>query len=194
MLSLQQNVASAFLGSGVRGNAGALRAGRVIDDSEATNAAFDGQPVKGRSLTVTFGVGMTTFDKIAVSSLHHPAEEVSEGATEIEGRLLGIRAFDLQVSQDGGKTFTTFYRSADDFFPAYRPRAVAPDLLLRTVRLAKPVTGDAIRMIIRSNNCTGGKDFNYEQEKDLSAPSDCRSDAVNNTQVTVTELQVFRSR
>jgi extracellular elastinolytic metalloproteinase len=195
VLSLQQNVASSFQGAGVSGNAGALRVGRVIDDSEATNAAFDGQPVKGRTLTVTFGTGMTTFDKIAVSSLHHPAEELTEGGDlEIEGRLLGIRAFDLQVSRDGGKTFTTFYRSPDDFFPAYRPRAVAPDLILRTVRLPKAVTGNAIRMVIRSNNCTGGTDFNYEQEKDLSAPSDCRSDAVNTTQVTVTELQVFRSK
>jgi extracellular elastinolytic metalloproteinase len=193
-LKLQQNVASASFGAGVRGNAGSLRAGRALDDTEATNAAFDGQPVAGRTLTVTFGTGMTTFNRFAVSSLHHPAGKTPEGGTEIEGRLLGIRAFDLQVSTDHGHTFTTFYRSPDDFFPAYRPRAVAPDLLLRTVTLGRPITGNAVRLVIRSNNCTGAKDFNREQENDVTTPSDCRSTATNTTQVTVSELQVFRSK
>jgi hypothetical protein len=204
VLELRQNVASSAWGSGVRGNAGALRLGRVIDDTETTNGAFDGQPVAGRQIIVTFGTGMTTFDRFAVSSLHHPAQELPEGGTEIEGRLLGIRAFDLQVSRDGGSTWTTFYRSSDDFFPAKRPRAVAPDLLLRAIKLPKPVTGNAVRMVIRSNTCTGGRDFNYEQERDLTTPSDCRTvdpattdpatgEAVNNTdKVTITELQIFR--
>jgi hypothetical protein len=204
VLKLRQNVASAAWGSGVRGNAGALRLGRVIDDTETTNGAFDGQPVAGRQITVTFGTGMTTFDRFAVSSLHHPAEDLGEGGTEIEGRLLGVRAFDLQVSRDGGSTWSTFYRSSDDFFPGMRPRAVAPDLLLRSIKLKKPVTGNAVRMVIRSNICTGGRDFNYEQERDLSTPSDCRvsdpattdpmtGEMVDNTdKVTVTELQIFR--
>jgi hypothetical protein len=194
VLKLQQNVASARFGAGIKGNAGGLRLGRIIDDTEESNGAFDGQPVKGRTVTVTFGTGRTTFDKIAVSSLHHAAKTLPEGGTEIEGRLLGIRAFDLQVSNDGGKTFRTFYKSADNFFPADRPRAVAPDLMLRTIKLKQAVTGNAIRMVIRSNTCTGGNDFNYEQENDRTTASDCRSTATNTTQVTITELQVFRSR
>jgi hypothetical protein len=194
VLRLQQNVASAAWGSGVQGNAGGVRLGRLIDDLEESNGAFSGQPVKGRTVAVTFGTGMTTFNKVAVSALHHPAKNLPEGGKEIEGRLFGIRAFDLQVSRDGGKTFTTFYRSADDFFPAKRPRALAPDLLLRTITLKKAVTGDAIRLVVRSNTCTGGSDFNYEQELDRTTPSDCRSSTANTTQVTITELQVFRSR
>jgi hypothetical protein len=204
VLDLRQNVASTAWGSGVRGNAGALRLGRVIDDTEETNGAFDGQPVAGRQIVVTFGTGMTTFDRFAVSSLHHPAQDLPEGGTEIEGRLLGVRAFDLQVSRDGGQTWTTFYRSSDDFFPGMRPRAVAPDLLLRAIKLKKPVTGNAVRMVIRSNICTGGRDLNYEQERDPTTPSDCRTvdpatvdpttgDMVDNTdKVTITELQIFR--
>ena len=194
VLKLQQNVASKVFGAGVKGNAGALRLGNVIDDLEETNGAFDGQPVKGRAVTVTFGTGMTTFDRVAVSALHHVAKTLPEGGTEIEGRLLGLRAFDLQVSKDGGKTFATFYRSSPDFFPSDRPRPLAPDLLLRTIKLKQAVTGNAIRLVIRSNACTGGRDFNYEQENDPLIASDCRSLATNNTQVTVTELQVFRSR
>ncbi len=193
VLKLQQNIASAASGAGVTGNAGALRMGRVIDDTEESNSAFNGRPIKGRQIVVTFGTGMTTFDKVAVSSLHHPAQDVTEGGgKEIEGRLIGIRAFDLQVSTDGGRTFKTFYRSPADFFPAYRPRAVAPDLVLRTITLPKAVTGNAIRMVIRTNTCTGGPDFNHEQENDPTNPSDCRSVATNSTQVTVAEFQVFR--
>ncbi len=194
VLPLHQNVASGAFGAGVKGNTGALRLGRLLDDTEATNAAFDGQPVAGRTVTVTFGTGTTTFDRVALSALHHPAEDLPEGGTEIEGRLSGLRAFDLQVSKDGGRTFSTFYRSPADFFPAYRPRAVAPDLLLRTITLSKPVTGNAIRLVIRTNTCTGGKDFNHEQENDVTTPSDCRSDDANTTQVTIAELEVFRAR
>jgi hypothetical protein len=205
VLDLRQNVASSAWGSGVHGNAGALRLGRVIDDTEATNAAFDGQPVQGRQIVVTFGTGMVTFDRFAISALHHPAEDLPEGGTEIESRLLGIRAFDLQVSKDGGQSWSTFYKSSDDFFPAKRPRAVAPDLLLRAIKLPHAVTGNAVRLVIRSNICTGGRDFNYEQDRDLTTPSDCRASdpatidpmtgetADFTNKVTVTELQIFRS-
>ncbi|MFN2538912.1 MAG: M36 family metallopeptidase, partial [Mycobacteriales bacterium] len=191
-LKLLPNYASNAYAPGVSGNAGALRVSRITDDDEATNGAFDGQPVKGRAVTVTFANGKRTFQKIAVSALHHPPAELPEGGgTEIEGRLLGIRAFDVQATGDGGKTWTTVYRSPDAFFPAFQPRAVAPDLLLRTATLPKPVTADAVRLVVRSNACTGGPDFNHEQENDVVNPSDCRSTATNTTQVTITEFQVF---
>jgi hypothetical protein len=193
VLKLAQNVASSAYAPSVTGNAGALRLDRVVDDTEATNAAFNGQPVAGREITVKFAQGKVTFDKLAVSSLHHPAQPLPEGGTEIEGRLLGVRAFDVLASTDGGKTFTTVYRSADDFFPGYRPRATAPDLLLRTINLGKRVTADAVKLRIRSNTCTGGPDFNHEQENDPTNNSDCRTVATNTTQVTIAELQVFRA-
>jgi hypothetical protein len=194
VLTLQQNVASAAFGAGVTGNAGALRLGRLLDDTEATNGAFDGLRVAGRTVTVRFGKGMVTFDKVALSALHHPAEKVAEGGTEIEGRLSGLHDFELQVSRDGGKTFSTFYRSPAGFFSTARPRAVAPDLLLRTITLGRQITGNAIRLVVRSNTCTGTPDFNHEQENDPTNPSDCRSTAANTTQVTIAELQVFRAR
>ncbi|MGB8649304.1 MAG: M36 family metallopeptidase [Mycobacteriales bacterium] len=192
VLRLAQNLASSAYGPKVTGNAGALRLAGVVDDTETTNAAFDGQPVAGRTITVRFGGGRATFDKLAVSSLHHPALTLPEGGTEFEGRLLGIRAFDVQASDDGGRTFRTVYRSPDDFFPGYRPRATAPNLLLRTITLPRAVTADTVRLVVRSNTCTGGTDFNHEQENDPTNPSDCRSTATNTTRVTITELEVFR--
>ncbi len=190
---LAQNLASAAYRTNVTGNDGALRLGNVIDDSEATNGAFDGQPVAGREVTVTFATPKQTFDRVGVSALHHPPATLPEGGTEIEGRFLGLRAFDLQISKDKGATFTTIYRSPDDFFPSVRPRPVAPDLIQREVKLPKPVTADAVRLVIRSSACTGQKQFSTEEESDPIQPSACTSISNYNTQVTVTEIEVFKA-
>jgi extracellular elastinolytic metalloproteinase len=190
---LAQNIISSAYGPAITGNAGALRLGRVIDDLEETNAAFAGQPVAGREITVKFPHGKQTFDKIAVSAFHHPAANLPEGGTEIEGRFLGVRAFDVQASSDGGATFTTVYRSSPNFFPSFRPRPVAPDLILREVKLPKPITANAVRLVIRSSACTGGPHFNKEEEADPVQPSNCLSVTNYPTWVTVTEFQVFKS-
>jgi len=192
-LKLLKNYASNSFVPSVSGNAGSLRVTRVTDDDEATNGAFSGQPVAGRAVTVAF-TGKRTFQKIAVSALHHPAQTLPENqGTEIEGRLLGVRAFDVQASGDGGRTWQTVYRSSPDFFPSNAPRPTAPDLVLRSFSLPHPVTADAVRLVVRSNACTGGKDFNHEQEDDPTNPSDCRSTATNGTSVTVTEFEVFQA-
>ncbi len=190
---LAANLASSAYGPTVSGNAGARRLGNVIDDLEETNGAFDGQPVAGREVTVKFAQGKQTFDRVAVSALHHVAVTLPEGGTDIQGRFLGLRAFDLQASSNGGASFTTIYRSPANFFPSDRPRPLAPDLILREVKLPKPITADAVRLVIRSSACTGGPDFNTEKENDPVQPSNCLSMPNYATQVTVTEFQVFRS-
>jgi hypothetical protein len=190
---LAQNLASKRNTSSVSSNAGGLRLGSMLDDSEDTNGAFDGQPVAGRSVTVKFLRPNQRFDRFAVSALHHPAKKLPEGGTEIEGRFLGVRAFDLQASNDGGRTFTTVYRSPSDFFPSRRPRPVAPDLINREVRLGKTITADAVRLVIRSSACTGNPEFNTEEEADPVQASSCLSLPGYATQVTVTELEVFKA-
>ena len=135
-----------------------------------------------------------TFNRIAVSALHHPAKNLPEGGTEIEGRFLGIRAFDLQASTDGGKTFKTIYPSPSNFFPSERPRPVAPDLINREIRFPSAITADAVKLVIRSSACTGTPEFNQEEEADPAQDSACTSLAGYSTQVTVTELEVFEGR
>ncbi|MCW2499083.1 MAG: peptidase fungalysin [Frankiales bacterium] len=194
VLKLAQNVASSAYAPDVTANTGGVRLTRALDDTEASMAGFERPTgVAGAELTVRFANGRQTFDKLAVSSLHHPNEKLPEGGTEFGGRLLGIRAFDVLASTDGGKTFTKVYASSDDFFPAFRPRATAPDLLLRTVKLGKPVTADTVKLRVRSNTCTGGRDFNHEQENDPKSASDCRSVVLNTQRVTIAEFQVFRA-
>ena len=190
---LVQNLASDAYAPTITGNTGALRLGRVIDDQEETNGAFDGQPVAGREITVSFPNGKQTFDRIAVSALHHPPATLPEGGTEIEGRFLGVRAFDVLASSNGGATFTTIYHSPADFFPSRRPRPVAPDLILRDIKLPKAVTADAVKLVIRSSQCTGSSDFNTEQAADVVQPSSCLTLAGYDSQVTVTEFEVFKA-
>jgi len=130
--------------------------------------------------------------QVAVSALHRPADPEVEGDFA-GGRLLGVRAFDLEASSDGGQTFTTVYRSPDDFFPADKPRAVAPDLNLRTVTLPTPVAADTLRLVVRTNTCTGAPDFAGVEKAaaaEALAPTDCRQ-TPNAQQVTITELQAF---
>jgi extracellular elastinolytic metalloproteinase len=191
-LKLAQNYASSAFAPSVKGNTGAARMGNVIDDTEATNGAWVSTPVAGRNVTVTFGKKQT-FKSLSFSALHHPAAALAEGGTEVEGRFIGVRAFDVQASGDNGATFKTIYTSSGSFFPSNAPRPTAPDLTLRTVTLPKPVTANAVRLVVRSNACTGGADFNHEQEDDPTNASDCTSSAVNTGNVTLAEFQVFRS-
>jgi len=192
---LTANVASAAKGAKASGAEG-VRLANVIDDSESTDGGFSdvegGTPVAGRAVTVDLAGGLNRITKIAVSALHRPADPELEG--DFQGRLLGVRAFDLQASKDGGKTYATVYRSPADFFPADAPRAVAPDLNLRTVTLPTPVVADHLRMVVRSNTCTGQPVFQGVEKNataEALAPTDCTTVAANATQVTITELQAF---
>ncbi|MCW2665963.1 MAG: peptidase fungalysin, partial [Frankiales bacterium] len=189
--TVSQNVASATRGAQAAGDG--FRLAQVIDDDEGTNGGFDGveqqAPVAGRSIVVDLAGDLNTISRIAVSALHRPADPDVDGDFG-GGRLLGVRGFDLQASTDRGKTYTTVYRSPENFFPADRPRAVAPDLNLRTVTLPRAIRADHLKLVVRSNQCTGAPDFRGEQEADPLSDSDCPSTA-NAFRVTVTELQAF---
>ncbi|MCU1592957.1 MAG: Fungalysin metallopeptidase, partial [Frankiales bacterium] len=163
-LRLAKNLASSAYGPAISASAGAHRIGGINDDSEVTNGGFDGK-VKGSTFTVKLGGGMQTFDRVAVSSLHHPAlPAAGEEPAEFEGRLLGIHDFQIQASSNGGKSFTTVYTSPKDFFPTKAPRATAGMLVIREAKLAKPVRANAVRIVVLSNTCTGTPQFHTEQE------------------------------
>jgi hypothetical protein len=204
VFKLAQNLASKIYGPSVTSDGG-LRLGNALDDSEDTNGAWDGlaaqKPVAGHQITVKFQRPKQTFNRIAVSALHHPLKSLPEGGTDIQSRFLGLRAFDIEASTDGGTSFKKVYSSPDNFFPATRPRPVAPDLIMREVQLPKAVTADAVRLVIRSSQCTGNSEFNQEEEADPVQPSNCLSASGAETtatlngfayRVTLTEFAVFK--
>jgi hypothetical protein len=192
-IALARNLTSRSSGALVVAK-GWVRPGEVVDDDEGTNGGFDGTeagtPIAGQSLTVTLN-GRKTVRSIAVSALHRPAKETTEDQpADFQGRLLGLHEFDVQASSDGGKTYRTVYRSPEQFFPTGPPRAVAPDLQLRTVNLPAAVTADHLRLLVRSNTCTGTPYFRGDKDNDPLSSSDCPS-TPNATKVTVTEFQAF---
>jgi hypothetical protein len=189
-IALQPNVASATQGAAIQGT-GWVRLGHVIDDTEATNGGVDGSAAKtavnGQSFTVALA-GKQRIARIAVSALHRPVSTTDK--TDFQGRLLGLHQFEVQASSDGGKTYRTVYTSPENFFPTRAPRAVAPDLQLRTVALPKAVTADHLRLVVRSNTCTGTKAFRGDPDNDPGNNADCPSTA-NAYKVTVTEFQAY---
>jgi hypothetical protein len=192
-IALARNLASKSSGAVAVGT-GWVRVADVVDDDEGTNGRFDGTdagtPIAGQALTVTLS-GRKTVRSIAVSALHRPAKETtSDEPADFQGRLLGLHEFDVQASSDGGKTYRTVYRSPEQFFPTGPPRAVAPDLQLRTVNLPSAVTADHLRLLVRSNTCTGTPYFKGDKDNDPLNNSDCPS-TPNATKVTVTEFQAF---
>lgn len=189
-IALEPNVASASQGAVIQGTDW-IRLGQIIDDTEATNGGVDGSAAKtavnGRSFTVQLA-GRQRVARIAVSALHHPVSTTDK--TDFQGRLLGLHQFEVQASSDGGKTYRTVYTSPENFFPTRAPRAVAPDLTLRTVTLPTAVVADHLRLVVRSNTCTGTKAFSGDQDNDPTNNADCPSSA-NAYKVTVTEFEAY---
>jgi hypothetical protein len=209
-IALLPNLASASRGAIVRAGSGWTRLRDIVDDDEATNGGFDGlkvtqgpiddqtaddtterTPIAGKSFTVQLAGGKQKVARIAVSALHRPVRTSnSDQAPDFQGRLLGLHEFQVQASSDGGRTYKTIYVSPQSFFPTGSPRAVAPDLNLRTVKLAQPVMADHLRVIVKSNTCTGTPDFRGDKDNDPTNNSDCPS-TDNAYRVTVTEFQAF---
>ena len=202
VFEVDRNLASSAAGATIADAGGAVRPEDLIDDDEATNTGFDGSadetPVEGRAITVALP-GPQVVGSIAVSALHRPAD--TEDPTDFQGRQKSLRDFALQASLGGGEFVTVYDSRAEKaaeggFFPGGAPRPVAPDLQLRTVELPRSVQADSLRLVVQSNQCTGSPTFTSDELKSATATavngtSDCRSDVLNATQVTVTELQAF---
>lgn len=189
---LAKNLASATNGATVVA-VGAHNPAGLIDDTEATDAGYDGSaastPVAGRAFTVALGGGRQTIDRVQVSAEHHPVD--ANDSTDFQGRLLDLRAFDVLVSSDGGATYNKVLASPDDAFPAKQPRPVVPDIIMRSFTLTQPVQADHVRLVVRSNQCTG-QPLYKGVDGDPTFDADCTK-TVNAFKVTAAELQVFGS-
>jgi len=184
---IARNLASAASGATVVGD-GSVRPGDLIDDSEATDTGYNTAPVAGKTWTVALGGGSHLVQRVNISAMHHPLDTAAD--VDFQSRITDLRAFDLQASNDGGRTYTTVYRSADDFFPGRKPRTTAPDVALRSFTLPAPVTADHVRLVVRTSQCTGSPSFAGDQDADPLNNADCPGSA-SAARVTVADLQVF---
>jgi hypothetical protein len=182
---------------------------KLIDDDENTNWASLSGPVAGKQVTVSLA-GRHVLSSARVSGLNHPS--TCDGAEEqgvcalgsgndpdntAQNRFSALRAFTIQACDSSTKncslpqSWVTAYDSAADAFPASRPRPTAADENLRSFDL-KDVPATMVRLVVKTNQCTGGPDFQGDQDSDPSNDSDCQSSA-NATKVRAAELEVVSS-
>ena len=167
----------------------------LIDDSEHTNwTAKKLLPlpgVDGYQVTVNLAGGRHVVRTVNVSAY----------LTRDENRFTALRRFEIWTCSGPlldptcllPTSFRKIYASPGDAFPASAPRPLAPDLILRTFDV--PDTAAVkVRLVVKTNQCTGGPDYQGEQDDDLLNITDCTLGALDvASEVSAAELQVFSS-
>jgi extracellular elastinolytic metalloproteinase len=196
---LPTNLASSASGATATGDG--VNLGSLIDDTEGTNWAFLNGDIAGRQVTVRLDPSKAAQDigRVQISTLLRPRNTQDPGGdTETQNRFSALRQFQLltctvsssvDCSQDS--QFQLIYTSADDAFPASAPRPIAPVLNLRSFDIPD-VKASFVRLRVLTNQCTGGPDFQGDQDNDPTNVTDCDEGSIQGTRVRVSELQVFR--
>jgi hypothetical protein len=199
------NLASANAGatatgdtSGADAAAQAIQLRNLIDDAEGstwtTAGNVDGAgnlSVDGKRVTVDLaGDDAEKIRHVQVSAL------LSNNAN----RFTALRQFELWAcnADDGGDCssdagFSLVYTSPADAFPGDPPRPVAPHMLLRAFDIPD-TQATHLRLVVKTNQCTGGPAFQGEQDADPAANSDCDSNVAPTSSrnfVRAAELQAF---
>ena len=199
------NLASANAGatatgdtSGADAAAQALQLRNLIDDAEGTTWTTAGNvdgsgnlSVDGKRVTVDLaGDDAERIRHVQVSALL--ANNVN--------RFTALRQFELwacnadegdDCSSDAG--FSLVYSSPADAFPGDPPRPVAPHMLLRAFDIPD-TQATHLRLVVKTNQCTGGPAFQGDQDADPASNSDCDSNVAPNSSrnfVRAAELQAF---
>ena len=188
---LAQNWASRAKGAVATGDGSRL--GALIDSSEqSTWTAGNRTPtVKGTQVTVDLGGGEHKISSVRVSAMLGPGQN----------RFSALRRFRIQACDTkagGGRCsaasdYKTVYTSPRDAFPGSRPRPVAPTLILRKFAF-RPVRATHLRFVVLSNQCTGGPDFQGDQDSDPTSNSDCVTGSSEGQEVSAAELEAFATR
>jgi hypothetical protein len=126
-----------------------------------------------------------------------------------QSRFTAVRQFEVWTCNNGGARFahnnppsnadcstnagyTKRYTSPADAFPGNSPRPVSPHLLLRTFDIPN-TNATHVRFVVKTSQCTGGPNFQGEQDADPLNATDCRTAGSALTKfVRAAEFQVFR--
>ena len=215
-LRMAANVASRTQGAAASGDAAALVNGpntvltdqqvrdQLIDDTENTwwqaAATQNGSEwtVAGRQVTVDLaGTRPQRVTRAQVSAYLGPQYDPAGRVDLAPSRFTALRQFELwscnalfaDCATDDG--YNRIYASAANAFPGDAPRPVAPTLLLREFTFS-PVQATHLRLVVRNSQCTGGPDFQGEQDADPFNATDCNEAGPASTRaVRAAELQVF---
>jgi hypothetical protein len=200
----ETNLAGAASGARVIGaTPGSLNAAHLIDGTEATNwgGVTDGNVDDTTpSVAVDLAGEVQTVRRVQVSAMLTPAPAdpdalpLAQEDPDSGSRFTALRQFALEACTadctSADATWTRFYTSPEDAFPAGLPRPVAPDLTLRSFDVpATPAA--AVRLVALENQCTGQALYAGEQDDDPLNETDCKTASDRGTIVHASELQVF---
>jgi hypothetical protein len=189
--ALTPNVASKSQGASASG--AGTNQDDLIDDTESTTwdvTGATGVDVSQPSVTVSFA-GAKPVRTIAVSALLDPSDPDAD-----EGRFTALRRFKVETC-DGRRAncslptgWQPLYTSPADAFPSVAPRPLAPDLSLRTFDVPNTVATQ-VRFTALENQCTGGPDYQGEQDADPLNATDCATASDQGTFLHAAEFEVF---
>src|SRR6476469_180617 len=193
---LQRNRASA--GQGATATGDGVNQGKLIDDTEATDWASVGSPVAGKSVTVDLtGTHPQLVTRVQVSAYLRPAI-TGDADTGTQNRFTALRQFEIlscnaASGADCGNpaNYRRVLNSRPNAFPADLPRPTAPDLSIRSFRIA-PTVATHLMIRVVTNQCTGGPLYAGDQDNDPRSTSDCTTGNPTVAQtVRIAELQAF---
>ena len=143
--------------------------------------------VDGKRVTVD----LAGSDPVNVRSVNVSAM-VSSG----QSRFSAVRSFEVWAcksgcSQDSG--YRKVYSAPANAFPGDAPRPVAPILLLRSFDIPN-TKATHLRFVVKTNQCTGGPQFQGDQDADPINFTDCDLNPTAAVQfVRAAEFQAFGS-
>jgi extracellular elastinolytic metalloproteinase len=114
-----------------------------------------------------------------------------------QNRFTALRSFELwacnakkaDCSTDAG--FSKVYSSPGNAFPGDAPRPIAPIMLLREFDVSNTKATN-LRLVVKTNQCTGGSQFQGDQDADPINNADCDLNPTAAVRfVRAAELQAF---
>jgi extracellular elastinolytic metalloproteinase len=215
VLHLATNLASSSSGATVAASsAGSLNTTRLIDDTEATNWAGinpGGTSVDAVSpyVAVDLAGGQSVVRSVRVSAMLRPPnpdadDDPNQPDEESGSRFTALRKFAIETCVQTatancasplpagapGSPYQRIYTSADNAFPATRPRPLAPNLLFQTFDVPDtPATH--VRLVALENQCSGTPEYAGEQDNDPLNATDCKAASDRDESVRAAELEVF---
>ena len=137
-------------------------------------------------------------NRVQVSAMLGPVFDPGPPSAELtQNRFTALRQFELwacnarQSNCSLGAGFSRVYASAADAFPSDAPRPVSPTLLLREFTFAA-TRMTHLRLVAKHSQCTGGPDYQGEQDADPFNSTDCNQFGPASSRfVRAAELQAF---
>jgi extracellular elastinolytic metalloproteinase len=184
---VQENLAASANGATATGDG--ADAGQLLDGSEATDWAAERAEVAGLGVNVDLaGQEAQPVTRVNVSAFYESGNRFNAL------RQFKVLACDATSGGDCADTasYDEVFVSPADAFPGDGMRPTAPDLNVAAFAIPRTLATH-LRFEVVSNQCTGGPDFQGDQDNDPTANSDCSTGRTDVASVVkAAEFQVFK--